>query len=169
MVTRRVKSNNAAKDIARIESPEAEPVAAKPGIDMDILNGIVGYSLRRAQWAVYQDYARTVGELDMRPAQFAALSIIGANPGLSQTTLAATMGIDRSGAVTLIDALEDKTLARRVPAPNDRRTYAIVLTPEGQEMLIRLKDLVAQHDARVTQSLSESERLLLIELLQRLY
>ena len=75
-------------------------------MELDILDDIVGYRLRRAQVVVYQDYVRTVGSLDIRPSQFAAMTIIGANPGLSQTTLASTMGIDRSGAVILIDALE---------------------------------------------------------------
>ena len=139
------------------------------GIGLDVLDDIVGYRLRRAQVVVYQDYVRTVGSMDIRPSQFAAMTIIGANPGLSQTTLATTMGIDRSGAVILIDALEEKRLAQRVPSPVDRRTYAIMLTPEGQTALAKLKQLVTQHDDRVTGMLSAGERVLLNKLLQRLY
>ncbi|MDO8606383.1 MAG: MarR family transcriptional regulator [Phaeospirillum sp.] len=134
-----------------------------------MLDDIVGYRLRRAQFVVYQDYVRTVGSLEIRPAQFAAMTIIGANPGLSQTTLAGTMGIDRSGAVILIDALEDKGLASRVPSPVDRRTYAIVLTEKGQATLARLKELVSEHDRRVTACLTEAERGQLSALLLRLY
>ncbi|OAN52860.1 hypothetical protein A6A04_15270 [Paramagnetospirillum marisnigri] len=134
-----------------------------------MLDDIVGYRLRRAQVLVYQDYVRTVGSLDIRPAQFAAMTIIGANPGLSQTTLAATMGIDRSGAVILIDALEEKALAARVPSPVDRRTYAIVLTDKGQATLAQLKQLVMEHDDRVTACLTPEERVQLNALLLRLY
>lgn len=139
------------------------------GMELDILDDIVGYRLRRAQVVVYQDYVRTVGSLDIRPSQFAAMTIIGANPGLSQTTLAATMGIDRSGAVILIDALEGKGLASRVPSPNDRRTYAIMLTETGQKTLAELKRLVAEHDLRITSQLSDAERTQLRDLLHRLY
>lgn len=138
------------------------------GIDLDMLDDIVGYWLRRAQVTVYQDYVRTVGSMDIRPSQFAALTIIGSNPGLSQTTLAATMGIDRSGAVILIDALEAKGLATRAPSPVDRRTYAIVLTEQGKATLAKLKDLVMEHDRRVTSCLSPEERTQLNSMLLRI-
>ncbi|RAU22439.1 MarR family transcriptional regulator [Paramagnetospirillum kuznetsovii] len=134
-----------------------------------MLDDIVGYRLRRAQVLVYQDYVRTVGSLDIRPAQFAAMTIIGANPGLSQTTLATTMGIDRSGAVILIDALEGKGLAARVPSKVDRRTYAIMLTDKGATTLAELKRMVAEHDNRVTACLGPEERVQLNSLLLRLY
>jgi DNA-binding MarR family transcriptional regulator len=145
------------------------PSGAPPGVELGMLDDIVGYSLRRAQVVVYQDYVRTVGSLDVRPAQFAAMTIIATNPGLSQSMLATTMGIDRSGAVILIDALEAKNFARRVPSPTDRRTYAIVLTEAGQAMLARLKEKVAEHDRRITHRLSEQERTQLGDLLRRLY
>ncbi|EME69655.1 MarR family transcriptional regulator [Paramagnetospirillum caucaseum] len=138
-------------------------------MELDILDDIVGYRLRRAQVVVYQDYVRAVGSLDIRPSQFAAMTIIGANPGLSQTTLAATMGIDRSGAVILIDALEGKGLASRVPSPVDRRTYAIMLTDAGQKTLAELKRRVAEHEMRITSHFTEEERVLLRDLLYRLY
>ena len=83
--------------------------------------------------------------------------------------MATTMGIDRSGAVILIDALEDKGLAARVPSPVDRRTYAIMLTEQGQVTLARLKELVGEHDRRVTACLSQAEREQLNDLLLRLY
>ena len=156
---------------ARKRTPSAGelPPAPTTGLTLDMLDDIVGYRLRRAQVIVYQDYVRTVGSMDIRPSQFAALTIIGANPGLSQTTLATTMGIDRSGAVILIDALEDKGLASRGPSPVDRRTYAIMLTEHGQTILTRLKTLVAEHDRRVTACLSDAEREQLNGLLLRLY
>ncbi len=139
------------------------------GISLGMLDDIIGYRLRRAQVVVYHSYVRTVGSMDIRPSQFAAMTIIGANPGLSQTTLAATMGIDRSGAVILIDALEAKELAQRIPSPVDRRTYAIMLTAAGQTTLDELKRLVADHDRRSTSMLSDEERIQLKSLLQRLY
>lgn len=143
--------------------------APHPIREPKILGDIIGYALRRAQFSVYQDYTRTIGDLDIRPAQFAAMALIDANPGLSQTALAAAMGIDRSGAVTLIDALEDRGLAVRMPSQNDRRSYAIMLTALGQSTLSRLIDRVVEHDRRMTAALSAEERLQLIGMLRRLY
>lgn len=134
-----------------------------------ILHDIIGYALRRAQVAVYSDYARTIAGLDVRPAQFAALAIIAANPGLTQTALATTMGIDRSGAVSLVDALEERGFALRMPAQGDRRSYAIMLTAGGQAMLGQLIERVEDHDRRMTARLSQKERAQLVDLLRRVY
>lgn len=164
MTTRRKRP--AARRDAGVAVAAAAPEAIR---EPRILGDIVGYALRRAQFSVYQDYARTIGDLDVRPAQFAAMALIDANPGLSQTALAAAMGIDRSGAVTLIDALEDRGLAVRMPSRTDRRTYAIMLTAAGQSLLARLVERVTEHDRRMTAGLSAEERLHLIDMLRRLY
>jgi len=47
----------------------------------------IGYALRRAQLAVFQDFVQTMAELDVRPAQYSVLLLIGINPGVSQTAL----------------------------------------------------------------------------------
>lgn len=164
----------------KISSKTARSASAKPDqtqkavkttvpIGLDILDEIIGYTLRRAQYAIYQNFAETVGAMDVSPAKFAAMTIIGANPGLNQSTLAATMGIDRSGAVALIDALEKKNYAMRVQSPNDRRTHAIVLTATGTAALDELKRLVRKHDLEVTKMLSAQERKQLKDLLRRIY
>ncbi len=165
MATKRTRKTVTGKTSSKT-LPILSPV---PSMELDILDDIVGYRLRRAQVVVYQDYVQAVGSLDIRPSQFAAMTIIGANPGLSQTTLAATMGIDRSGAVILIDALEGKGLASRIPSPNDRRTYAIMLTEAGQKTLAELKQRVAEHEMRITAHFTEEERVVLRDLLYRLY
>lgn len=145
-------------------------MASRDGdVDIEFLDTILGYSLRRAQAAIYADYARTVADVGVRPAQFAAMVIIAANPGLTQSALANTMGIDRSAAVGLIDALEGGGWVERVPSQSDRRSYSIMITDGGRTMLARLKQLVREHDQRVGAPLSPAERALLMELLRRLY
>lgn len=151
------------------EDEGAEPTVRGPGADVGMLEDIVGYPLRRAQTAVYQDYLRAMAEHGIRPAQFAALVIAGKSPGLTQSALAAAMGIDRSGSALLIDALEKKGLVARIPSAVDRRSYAIMLTVRGQGMLDRMKDLVREHDDRVCTRLTPEERATLIALLKRLY
>lgn len=138
------------------------------GCDLDILPTLTGYLLRRAQVAVYQDFARATGALDVRPAQFAALVVIGANPGLSQRALSGALSIDRSGVVMLLDWLETRGLAVRRPSSVDRRTHAVHLTPQGETLLAQLKRTVRAHDDAVTGSLSPDEKSLLIALLRRL-
>lgn len=138
-------------------------------LDQSEIQSIIGYALRRAQVALYQDYARTVGDLGVRPAGYAALSLIVANPGLSQGVLSQAMGIDRSGAVALIDELESQGLAMRVRSPSDRRSYALMPTPAGQARFAELRERVHDSDARITGRLSVQERKTLIGLLRRIY
>ncbi|WP_448191310.1 MarR family winged helix-turn-helix transcriptional regulator [Azospirillum sp. sgz301742] len=146
-----------------------EAAARGPGVDVDMLEDIVGYPLRRAQTAIYQDYQRAMAEHGIRPAQFAVLVIAGKSPGLTQSALAEAMGIDRSGSALLIDALEKKGLVARIPSATDRRSYAIMLTVRGQGVLDRMKELVHEHDRRVCARLTPEERTTLIALLKRLY
>jgi DNA-binding MarR family transcriptional regulator len=162
-VSRRARRQKPASD-----ADEAAPAPDNP-VTLDFLDTIVGYTLRRAQTAVYTDYAQTVDALGVRPAQFAAMVIITANPGLTQSALSAVMGIDRSAAVSLIDFLEGEGWAERVPSPTDRRSYSIMITEAGRAVLERLKDLVAQSDRRVTAGLSAAERAVLMDLLRRMY
>lgn len=154
---------------ARSAEDEGFQAARGPGADVDMLEDIVGYPLRRAQTAIYQDYLRAMAEHGIRPAQFAVLVIAGKSPGLTQSALAAAMGIDRSGSALLIDALEKKGLVARIPSATDRRSYAIMLTVRGQGVLDRMKELVREHDRRVCARLTPEERTTLIALLKRLY
>lgn len=164
------RSRHQAGNNARNPAPAtAEPVPSFDQLDQSELQSIVGYALRRAQTLVYQDYTRTVGALDIRPAQYAALCLILANPGLTQGTLSKAMGIDRSGAVSLIDALEGKGLAERVRSARDRRAYALMPTKAGEDLFVELRRRVHKSDSRVTARLSKDERETLISLLWRLY
>lgn len=143
--------------------------AASTPVDVQRLNRFVGYALRRAQVAYFGDFARAVGGTDIRPAEFAALVVISANQGLTQSAIALVLGIDRSAGVSLIDRLESKGLALRVPVPTDRRSYAIMLTAAGQELLGQLMTSVTEHEDLMLKNLSKAERDTLLELLHKLY
>ena len=49
-----------------------------------------------AQIASFQAFAREVGEVDLPPGRFALLTLIGRNPGISQTVLSRAAGRDKS-------------------------------------------------------------------------
>ena len=56
----------------------------------------LGFHLRMAQIASFQAFAREVGEVDLPPGRFALLTLIGRNPGISQTALSRAAGRDKS-------------------------------------------------------------------------
>lgn len=132
------------------------PASAGQGrIALNVLDTHLGYWARRFQVAVFQDFIRTLESIDLRPAQYSVLVVIGANPGLSQSDVADTLGIERARLVRLLDRLEKRGLTRRRPSPRDRRSHALQLTADGQRMLKRAKALAAEHEARLAANLGE--------------
>src|SRR5215210_6710525 len=50
-------------------------------LSLGMLDGHLGYYLRRAQIWIFQDFIRTLEGLDLRPAEFSVLAVIGGNKG----------------------------------------------------------------------------------------
>jgi DNA-binding MarR family transcriptional regulator len=136
-------------------------------ISLGLLASLLGYNLRRAQLAVFQNFAESVGASELTPGQFGVLVVIDANPGLSQTQLGNALGIDRSTVVAVIDRLEARGLVARQPAPNDRRSHALHLSDGGKTTLRRLTERVRTHEREIARHLSADEQAHLIELLGR--
>ncbi|HEY1506772.1 MAG TPA: MarR family transcriptional regulator [Stellaceae bacterium] len=155
--------------MAKIKAAKAEAqgeLAARA--DFGLLPDLLGYHLRRAQSAVFQDFAVSMNGANVTPGQFGVLALIAANAGLSQTRLAEILGIDRSTLVAVIDRLERHGLVERAARPNDRRSHALHLSHQGQSRFEILARLVKKHEMRIARQLSVREREMLIKLLQRI-
>jgi DNA-binding MarR family transcriptional regulator len=162
-----VGGRGAAERATTAESGKADKGRAAP-IDTSPLDGLIGYALRRAQLAVFDDAIRAFAALDLRPAQYSVLTLIGTTPGLNQSQVAAALGIQRANFVTLLDGLERRGLARRVDAPNDRRSHALHLTEKGERVLRRANTVVAVIEERLDAKLGTGGRAQLLGLLKRL-
>lgn len=139
-----------------------------PGIDYGVLDSLVGYGVRRAQIALYNEFLRSLEAWSITPPRFSALVIIDRNKGLKLTQLAQVLGIARSGAVVLVDALTEMGYVERQPVPGDRRAYGLALTPLGRKDLRKIEQAVVAQDERVVQRLKASEREQLLKLLDKL-
>ena len=62
-------------------------------IGLDALGGHAGYAVRRFQIWIFQDFIKTLATVDIRPTQYSVMTVIGANPGLSQMAVAKRLGI----------------------------------------------------------------------------
>ena len=153
----------AGKARGNAETNEAGGGAASEGE----LSTLIGYALRRAQLRVFDDFYRTLSVEGITPARFSALAVIDANPPISQSALAQTLEIARSGVVMLIDTLEALGLVSREPIEADKRAYALRLTKNGTTTLRRIRRQVAVHEARVCAHLKPTEKRALLELLSR--
>jgi DNA-binding MarR family transcriptional regulator len=126
--------------------------------------GQLFFRLWRASHTRSASVLETVG---LTPALFALLNVIGAREGAIQQELGATMGIDRSTMVLLIDQLESAGLAKRRPSPTDRRAREVAITPKGRRLLERARQLIAQVEVEVLAGLTPAERSELVVLLRR--
>jgi DNA-binding MarR family transcriptional regulator len=144
------------------------PIGRVPGLDYDVLDELLGYSLRRAQVAMFIAFHEATRGLDITPPRFSALVVIGANPGISQSDLGKVLGIARSGAMLVTDLFQARGLVERRRRPDDARAWGLHLTRRGERFVERLKKRVVELDLRRAKSLAPAERRTLLRLLEKL-
>lgn len=131
------------------------------------LADLLGYQLRKAQVAAYQNFAEVLESQDISPGQVGVLLLVRDNPGVNQTRVGNALGIDRSTLVAVIDRLEERELIARTPSPKDRRSHALMLTSAGETYLETMLPRLREHERQIAAGLSNDERRTLISLLAR--
>lgn len=125
---------------------------------MGLLNEALGYLLKRAQMAVFADFNRTFADVDIRPALFSILTVIAENPGLKQSQISSALGIKRTNIVGMLDGLEQRGLLERRAVAGDRRSYALHLTPAGEDFVSALRVRWIEHENRVLSAIGLDNR-----------
>lgn len=136
---------------AEAESDDAGRDAEE--LNMDDLSDLLGFLIRRAQIWVFQDFAKSLSHLNIRPAEYAVLSMVEANPGMIQMTLSNALGIERAHLARLLHRLEDRMLVNRIPSVSDRRSHSLHITPRGRDLLRRSRAVIAQQEMRLAEKL----------------
>ena len=103
----------------------------------------------------------------LRQVLFGILSVIKANPGVNQGTAGRALGIQRANMVSLINELSDAGLIDRQVAEDDRRAFALTVTPEGERAVEAASLRIHAHEDRLLAGLSQEERQQLMILLTR--
>lgn len=148
---------------ARREVDPEETAATSP-----LLEGLVGYRLRRAMTRIFADFHLTMTDLQLRPSLFAMLAIIRDNPGINQTNLGRALGIQRANLVPLIGELAARELIERRTVPGDRRAFALHLSLDGERILGDAARRVQDHEKRILSAIDLRERATLLSLLDKL-
>jgi DNA-binding MarR family transcriptional regulator len=161
-------SKTAIADAAR---GRKEPVEADENAALQLgeLPELLGYTLKRAQLKIFEDFLRCVAPLKLTPAQFSVLLLLEKNPGRNQTEIANTLGILRPNFVSMLDGLESRGLCERMRSTSDRRSHILLLTAKGHAVLARAKKLVAnKHEARLNELLGPLNRAALLSMLAKI-
>jgi MarR family transcriptional regulator for hemolysin len=82
--------------------------------------------------------------------------------------MAAALGVTGATLTHHLNALERQGLVRRWREEGNRRVQQVELTPAGEALFDRLREVAVRHDARVRARLSDDEQAQLGELLGKL-
>jgi DNA-binding MarR family transcriptional regulator len=119
-------------------------------------------------FAISRRFQQALEPLELEPGEFALLRAVGASEGESQNTLAERLHISASWMVAIVDDLERRGLLERRPHARDRRVRNLHLTAGGKKLLRKAERNAQSFDQQVTDPLSETELLQLLDLLDRI-
>ncbi len=81
--------------------------------------------------------------LKLSPGVIKTLVRLAKHDGVSMGEMARGIGCDPSYITALVDDLDERGLARREPAPDDRRVKIIVLTDEGRAVATEIERVLS--------------------------
>jgi MarR family transcriptional regulator, lower aerobic nicotinate degradation pathway regulator len=105
--------------------------------------------------------------LDLRPRHLMTLTLLRDLGETSQADLAATLQIDRTNLVGLLNELESSELIARRRSPQDRRRHTVAITDPGRRRLADAEFALASVEADVLAALEPRQRAELYALLQQ--
>ncbi len=144
------------------------PHAAGPQAGLEIFE-MPGHLMRRmhqASLAIFDTEVAAAG-FDLTSVQYAAMTVIAANPGIGQAALAQAIAYDRPTTGGVIDRLESKGLVRRENDPHDRRSRLLFLEEAGKTVLAGITPAVRRAQDHMLQGLSAAERKMLLQLVKK--
>jgi DNA-binding MarR family transcriptional regulator len=119
----------------------------------------------RLQLRIYNRRFRATG---LNQSQVAALVHLDRGEELSQSELAARLGMRKAATGTLVDGLESKSLVERTRSLSDRRLQLVSITEEGQRLVDEVDHMAKGLGTELRRGVSRGERAQLISILQRL-
>ena len=129
---------------------------------------VLGLYLHVAYMCVMSTFVRDVGHGEITPNLIGVLVLLKHFPGISQANLARLSNIERVTVGVTITRGIAAGFVRRDDASHDARSYALHLTPRGQEMLKQLRQRIPPHEKAVGSNLNADERIQLRQLLDKL-
>lgn len=101
------------------------------------------------------------------PVQCGMMILIDENPGLTQIELARLLKVEGSTLWQLVDRLLELGFIQRRRVRNDRRAFAIHLSPGGRKALRRIERGLRLHQEALLSCLTVKERAALSAMLLR--
>jgi DNA-binding MarR family transcriptional regulator len=108
-----------------------------------------GFLIRRCNQVAMAIFMEETVDHDLTPAQYGALGLIAAEPGLDQTRLTDRSALDRSSITKCVEKLEQRGAIRRKVDAADKRARCLYPTEAGLALLDAVEGAVAKAQKRV--------------------
>jgi DNA-binding MarR family transcriptional regulator len=145
-----------------------QEAAAQP-LDQSLLLSLVGYNCRRAYLTIIPRFDERMEKFQLRAVDFTVLSLLKANPNITQKRLSKAVNVSPPNLAILLDRLETRGLVMRQRNPLDKRSQTLVLTAEGSKLCTKAEKTVTELELEATSMLSDEERARLVQLLQKIF
>jgi DNA-binding MarR family transcriptional regulator len=139
------------------QTPEGNAVATEA-----VMNTI------RTADLLFDRIGRLLRPLDVSAAGGLVLGILRDRGPMSPSELGQRLIVTRATVTGVVDSLERRAFVRRTPNPADRRGLLIEITPQGLDVLARLRTLIHRHEKEWLAVLSDDELRAYISLLHRI-
>lgn len=136
---------------------------------MNKWNQSYGFLLGKALQQMENKFSEGLLPFNINSRQYGVLLFIEENPYSSQKDISENLQIDRTTMVSHIDHLETLGLVERTKNPNDRRSYSLLITEKGKEVLNSRWEFLTHIESEVLGPLDQQERQLLKDFLIRIW
>jgi len=132
-------------------------------------NQSYGFLLGKALQQMENKFSEGLLPFNINSRQYGVLLFIEENPYSSQKDISENLQIDRTTMVSHIDHLETLGLVERTKNPNDRRSYSLLITEKGKEVLNSRWEFLTHIESEVLAPLDQQERQVLKDFLIRIW
>ncbi len=136
---------------------------------MEKWNQSYGFLLGKVLQKMETNFAEGLAPYKINARQYGVLLFIKGNPYSSQKDISENLQIDRTTMVSHIDHLESLGFVERTRNPNDRRSYSLLITPKGNQVLASRWEFLIETELEVLSPLNNQEKQLLKEFLVKIW
>lgn len=127
-------------------------MAAQPTTTATLL-----YLTKQLELAVRSQLDDVVEAETLTSLQYTALTVLERHPGLTSAELARNSFVRAQTTAQMVNALEERGFIERMRDPASKRQYLLSLTEEGERVLDRLREPVADIEKRMVAGLEDAE------------
>lgn len=132
-------------------------------------NQSYGFLLGKVLQQMENNFAEGLIPFNINARQYGVLLFIQENPYSSQKDISDNLQIDRTTMVSHIDHLETLGFVKRTKNPNDRRSYSLMITEKGNDVLDSRWEFLNNIEIGVLAPLDHNEKQLLKDLLVKVW